>query len=383
MGETRNNLETEGLRFTVRYSWLHRGGRMRKLRLHPCGNYKERYEEELTIFETDFGRLWMLIGLLLLFVVIPLISSSYLLYVLNHIGIFAIAAVGLNLLIGFTGQISLGHGAFFGVGGYAAAILTTKLGFPFYLSLFSAGIVTAMVGLIFGLPSARLKHLYLTIATLAGQFILQYLFVNWESLTGGSMGIILPRAALLGVSLKSDHAYFYVIFICFVAMLWIAKNLLRTRYGRAFIAIRDNDRAAEGMGIPIFHYKLLAFAVSSFYAGFAGALWTHYLASITPDPFTLFLSVEFIAMIIIGGLGSLTGSVFGAIFITSLNEILSHASEFFMNLPALSGIALTIAPLREFIFGLAIVLFIIFEPRGLAEVWRIIRSSFRLWPFSY
>ncbi|MDO9349680.1 MAG: branched-chain amino acid ABC transporter permease, partial [Deltaproteobacteria bacterium] len=217
---------------------------MGKLKLHPCGNYKERYEEELTIFETDFGRLSLLIGLLVLFVVIPLISSNYVLYVINHIGIFAIAAVGLNLLIGFTGQISLGHGAFFGVGGYAAAILTTKVGFPFYLSLLSAGMITAMVGLIFGLPSARLKHLYLTIATLAGQFILQFLFVNWESLTGGSMGIMLPRATLFGLSLKSDQAYFYVVFVCLVAMIWVAKNLLRTRYGRAFIAIRDNDRAA-------------------------------------------------------------------------------------------------------------------------------------------
>ncbi|MBM4308154.1 MAG: branched-chain amino acid ABC transporter permease [Deltaproteobacteria bacterium] len=356
---------------------------MRKLKFHPCGNYKEKYEEELTIFETDYGRASMLIGLLILFVVIPWISSSYTLYIINHIGIFAIAAVGLNLLIGFTGQISLGHGAFFGVGGYTAAILSTKLGFPFPLSLLSAGIMTAIVGLVFGLPSARLKHLYLTIATLAGQFIIQFIFVQWESLTGGLQGIILPRANLFGLSLKSDFAFFYVVFISLVAMLWIAKNLLRTRFGRAFVAIRDNDRAAEGMGIPIFHYKLMAFAVSSFYAGFAGALWTHYLASITPDPFTLFLSVEFIAMIIIGGLGSLTGSVFGAIFITSLNEILSLASEYFMNLPALAGIALTIAPLREFIFGLAIVLFIIFEPRGLAEVWRIIRSSFRLWPFSY
>ncbi len=356
---------------------------MKKLRLHPCGNYKERYDEELTIFETDFGRVSMLIGLVILFVVIPWISSSYLLYVINHIGIFAIAAVGLNLLIGFTGQISLGHGAFFGVGGYTAAILSTKLGFPFPLSLLSAGIMTAAVGLVFGLPSARLKHLYLTIATLAGQFIIQFIFVQWESLTGGLQGIILSRASLFGLSLKSDFAFFYIVFISLVVMLWIAKNLLRTRYGRAFVAIRDNDRAAEGMGIPIFHYKLLAFAISSFYAGFAGALWTHYLASITPDPFTLFLSVEFIAMIIIGGLGSLTGSVFGAIFITSLNEILSLASEYFMNLPALAGVALTIAPLREFIFGLAIVLFIIFEPRGLAEVWRIIRASFRLWPFSY
>ncbi len=356
---------------------------MRKLRFHPCGNYKESYEEELTIFTTDFGRLWTGIGLILLFVVIPLISNPYLLYVINHIGIAAIAAIGLNILIGYTGQISLGHGAFFGVGAYGAAILATAVGFPFWLSVIGAGVITAMVGMVFGIPSARLKHLYLTIATLAGQFILQYLFVSWESLTKGPMGIMLPRATLFGFDVKGDRTFYYVIFVCFVVLTWIAVNLMRTRYGRAFIAIRDNDRAAEGMGIPIFRYKLLSFAISSFYAGFAGGLAAFYIGSITPEPYTLMLSVEYIAMIIIGGLGSIPGSVFGAIFITSLNEILSHATQFFMNIGVLTKVALTIAPLREFIFGLAIVLFIIFEPRGLAEVWRIIKSSFKLWPFSY
>lgn len=356
---------------------------MGKLKFHPCGNYKEKYEEELTIFETDFGRVWLWIGLFLLFVIVPLISGRYTLYILNHIGIAAIAAIGLNILIGFTGQISLGHGAFFGVGAYAAAILATAAGFPFWLSVISAGLITALVGMIFGIPSARLKHLYLTIATLAGQFILQYLFVNWESLTKGANGIFLPRATLLGVDIKGDQAFYYVVFFCFVVMTWMASNLIRSRYGRAFIAIRDNDRAAEGMGIPIFRYKLLSFSISSFYAGFAGGLSAYYIGSITPEPFTLMLSIEFIAMIIIGGLGNIAGSVFGAIFIMLLNEFLSHATTFFMNLNAFAGVALTIAPLREFIFGLAIVLFIIFEPRGLAEVWRIIRSSFRLWPFSY
>jgi len=359
------------------------GGRMRNLKFHPCGKFNERYDEELTIFGTDFGRLWMWIGLFLLFVIIPLISSHYVLYVVNHIGIAAIAAIGLNILIGFTGQISLGHGAFFGVGAYSAAILATAVGFPFWLSVLSAGLITALVGMIFGIPSVRLKHLYLTIATLAGQFIIQYLLVTWVSLTKGAEGIFLPRATLFGLNLKTDRAFFYVIFICFVVMTWMAVNLIRTRYGRAFIAIRDNDRAAEGMGIPIFKYKLLSFAISSFYAGFAGGLAAYYIGSITPEPYTLFLSVEYIAMIIIGGLGSIPGAVFGAIFITVLNEVLSGATEFFMNIGALSKIALQIAPLREFIFGLAIVLFIIFEPKGLAEVWRIIRSGFRLWPFSY
>ena len=356
---------------------------MRKLRFHPCGNFRESYYEELTIFETDFGRLWTIIGLVLLFGAVPFVSSSYLLYVLNICGIYAIAAIGLNILIGFTGQISLGHGAFFGVGAYSAAILATKVGLPFILTIPIAGLITAAVGMVFGLPSARLKHLYLTIATLAGQFIIEYVFVQWESMTGGADGIVVTGASLFGLDLGQDRNFFFVIFFCFVAMTWIASNLMRTRYGRAFIAIRDNDRAAEGMGIPLFPYKLLSFGISSFYAGFAGGLFAYYTMSITPEPFNLWLSIEFIAMIIIGGLGNIAGSVFGTIFIVSLNEILSSTTQFLMNLGVASGIALTIAPLREFIFGLAIVLFIIFEPKGLAEVWRIVRSSFRLWPFSY
>src|SRR5271157_271300 len=216
---------------------------MRRLAFHPCGDFKERYEKELTIFETDFGRLWLVIGLLLLFVVIPLTCKPYWLYLINLIGIASIAAIGLNILIGFTGQISLGHGAFFGVGAYSAAILATSLGFPFYLSVLSAGVITAFVGMVFGIPSLRLKHLYLTIATLAGQFIIEYLLVHWTSLTRGSEGIFMSRATLFGISLTKDRSFFYVIFVSFVLMSWVATNLLRTRFGRAFVAIRDNDRA--------------------------------------------------------------------------------------------------------------------------------------------
>lgn len=356
---------------------------MRNLRFHPCGNFNESYEQELTIFETDFGKLFMIVGLILLFGVVPFISSAYVLYIINSIGIYAIAAIGLNLLIGYTGQISLGHGAFFGVGAYAAAILATKAGVPFIIAVPAAGFITALVGMIFGIPSIRLKHLYLTIATLAGQFILEYVFVQWESLTGGAEGISVTTANIFWIDLGSDRNFFYVIFICFAVMAWIAVNLIRTRYGRAFIAIRDNDQAAEGMGIPIFPYKLLSFAISSFYAGFAGALFAYYMMSITPEPFNLWLSIEYIAMIIIGGLGSIPGAVFGSIFIVTLNEVLSHVTEILMNLGTSTSVGITIAPLREFIYGLAIILFIIFEPKGLAEVWRIVRSSFRLWPFSY
>ena len=356
---------------------------MRRLRYHPCGNYKEHYAQELTIFETDFGRTWALIGLALLFTAVPFVSSPYFLYVLNITGIAAIAALGLNILIGFTGQISLGHGAFFGVGAYAGAIIATRLGLPFWLAVPMDGIVTAVVGMIFGIPSGRLKGLYLTIATLAGQFIIEYILVHWESMTQGTMGIMLPGAGMFGLAIDSDRGFFYVIFASLTGMTLVASNLMRTRYGRAFIAIRDNDRAAEGMGIPIFRYKLLSFAISSFYAGFAGAIWAYYMRSISTEPFTLGLSVEYIAMVIIGGLGSIPGAIFGAIFITGLNEILRFATDAMMNIGAFAGFGLNVASLREFAFGLAIVLFILFEPKGLAELWRIVRSSFRLWPFSY
>ncbi len=355
---------------------------MRKLHFHPCGNFKENYTEELHIFETDFGRLWLIIGLIIVFGVVPFISSPFILYVLNTIGIYAISAVGLNILIGYTGQISLGHGAFFGVGAYAAAILATKAGLPFVAAVPASALITAGVGLIFGLPSSRLKHLYLLIATLAGQFIIEYALLHWESLTGGVNGIIVANTTLFGIDLGKDRTFYYVIFICLTGMSWVAVNLIRTRYGRAFVAIRDNDRAAEGMGIPVFLYKLLSFAISSFYAGLAGALYAYYMISITPEPFNLWLSIEFIAMIIIGGLGNIPGAIFGTVFIVTLNEVLSQITQYLMNLGA-TGVAITLAPLREFIFGLAIVLFIIFEPKGLAEVWRIVRSSFRLWPFSY
>jgi branched-chain amino acid transport system permease protein len=357
--------------------------KIKKWQFHPCGNFREHYEQELRIFETDFGRLWLGIGIFSLFLIVPWISSPYMIYVFNTIGIAAISVIGLNILIGFTGQISLGHGAFFGVGAYAAAILATSLDVPFYLAIPAASIITAMVGMIFGIPSVRLKGLYLTIATLAGQFIIEYILLHWDSLTNGTMGITLPKAALPGWELSGDMDYFFLIFTCLIGMTWIAVNLIRTKYGRAFIAIRDNDRAAEGMGIPIFRYKLLAFGISSFYAGFAGALWAYYSVSITTEPFNLSLSVEYIAMVIIGGMGNITGSIFGAVFITGLNEVLRWLTEILMNMGVFSSSGLNMAPLREFAFGLAIVLFILFEPRGLAEVWRIIRSSFRLWPFSY
>lgn len=356
---------------------------MKRLHFHPCGNYKTSYSDELTLFSSDFGRVCSLAGIAALFLVVPFVSPPYLLYVINMIGIYAIAAIGLNILVGYTGMISLGHGAFFGVGAYTAAVLAATMNVPFLVSVPAAGLMTAGVGMIFGIPSGRLKGLYLTIATLAGQFIIEYVLVHWTDITRGTEGITVPAPSLFGLSLKGDLSFFYVIFTCLAGTLWVAINIIRTRYGRAFIAIRDNDRAAEGMGIPVFSYKILSFGISSFYAGLAGALWAYYMVSVTTEPFNLSLSVEYIAMVIIGGLGSIAGSIYGAVFITGLNESLRWITDLLMNMGFITQTGLNMAPLREFAFGLAIVLFILFEPRGLAEIWRIIRSSFRLWPFSY
>jgi branched-chain amino acid transport system permease protein len=356
---------------------------MRRLSFHPCGNYHEKYAQELTIFETDYGRVSLGVFLVLFLSAAPFLVSPYMLYVLNTIGIAAIAAIGLNILVGYTGQISLGHGAFFGVGAYAAAILATRLGVGFYLAIPAAGVITALVGMIFGIPSGRVKGLYLTIATLAGQFIIEYVLVHWDSMTQGTMGITLPSPAIFQWEIVGDRAFFFMIFISLVLMTWFAINIMRSKYGRAFIAIRDNDRAAEGMGIPIFKYKLLSFAISSFYAGFAGALWAYYMVSVTAEPFNLSLSVEYIAMVIIGGMGNIPGAIFGATFITLLNELLRYVTGLLMNTGIVTSSGLNMAPLKEFVFGLSIVLFILLEPRGIAELWRIMRSSFRLWPFSY
>jgi branched-chain amino acid transport system permease protein len=356
---------------------------MKKLNFHPCGSYKENYFQELAIFQTDFGRFWAVVGLILLFAALPWLSGPYTLYILNMTGIAAIAAIGLNILIGMTGQISLGHGAFIGVGAYAGAVLAVDLSFPFYLSIPAAGLITALAGMVFGIPSGRLKGLYLTIATLAGQFIIEYVLVHWEGVTRGTMGITLPSPEVLGFQLSGDRSFFYIIFLSLAVLTWAAVNLTRTRHGRAFVAIRDNDRAAEGMGIPVFRYKLLSFGISSFYAGVAGAIWAYYMISVTTEPFNLTLSVEYIAMVIIGGLGSISGSIFGATFITLLNEGLRYMTDWLMNSGGIPGFEINFAPIRELVFGLAIVLFILFEPKGLAEMWRIVKSNFKLWPFSY
>ncbi|MCG6880477.1 MAG: branched-chain amino acid ABC transporter permease [Deltaproteobacteria bacterium] len=345
-----------------------------------CGDFRETYIKDEEIFQSLFVK-WCL-GLFLLFLLIfPFVANAYMLYVANMIGFAVIAAIGLNILTGFTGQISLGHAAFAGVGGYTSAILVTQLGFSFWVALPCAGVMAAIAGLIIGIPSLRVKGLYLCIATLAAQFIFEFVFVHWESLTRGVRGMNVPPPRIGSFLINTEKRfYFLTLFVVLLAVVY-ARNLVRSRVGRAFVAIRDRDLAAEIIGINLFRYKLTAFAISSFYAGIAGALWVGFIRIVTPEHFPFHLSVQYLAMVIVGGLGSVMGSIFGAVFMTLVPELLNVLTSSLTSVFA--DAAHFFIPFKEVVFGGLIVLFLIFEPRGLAEIWRRIKAFFLLWPFSY
>jgi branched-chain amino acid transport system permease protein len=345
-----------------------------------CGGFRVRYRDDERIFET-YTPVMALVVLLGVLSTIPLFASTYWLDVLNRIGIAIIGALGLNILIGFTGQISIGHAAFLAVGAYTTAVFEAKVGLPFYLAIPAAALVTAGFGLLFGLPSLRLKGLYLAIATLAAHFITTYALIHWDSMTGGVFGLLVPTPTLFGLALDSDARIFYVILACVIPATFFAKNLFRTKVGRAFIAIRDRDVAAQVIGVSLFHYKLLAFLISSFYAGIAGGLMAHHSRILFPDAFTLLVAIDYLAMIIVGGMGSILGSIVGAMFMTLLPEVLKLTATSLSGVyPQSFGL---IASARDVIFGLAIITFLIFEPEGLARIWSRIRTYWKLWPYSY
>ena len=345
-----------------------------------CGDFKESYAKDEEIFQSVFVKFW-LGTLALVLLILPFAANAYILYVSNLIGIAVIGAVGLNILTGFTGQISLGHAAFAGVGGYTAAILMTRLDFSFWLALPFAGASAAVAGLIIGIPSLRVKGLYLCIATLAAQFIFEFIFIHWESMTQGIRGINVPPPAVGSMLLNTEKRFYFLTLTMAVLAVGYARNLVRSRVGRAFVAIRDRDLAAEIMGISLFRYKLTAFAISSFYAGVAGALWVSFMRIVTPEHFPFHLSIQYLAMVIVGGLGSVLGAIFGAIFMVLTPELLNVLSGA-LNV-MMPGAGQLFIPLKDVFFGTLIVLFLIFEPLGLAEIWRRIKAFFLLWPFSY
>jgi branched-chain amino acid transport system permease protein len=345
-----------------------------------CGGFRVTYRADERIFDTATPIVLIVLGVAVL-ATVPLFAGTYWLDVLNRIGIAIIGALGLNILIGYTGQISIGHAAFLAVGAYSTAILEARVGLPFYLAIPVAAGLTSLFGLLFGVPSLRLKGLYLAIATLAAHFITTYVIIHWERMTNGVLGLMVAPATLFGLALESDARIFFLIFALVVPAILFARNLFRTRVGRAFIAIRDQDVAAAVMGVSLYRYKLLAFVVSSFYAGVAGGLMAHHSRILFPDAFTLLVAIDYLAMVIIGGMGSILGSIFGAIFMTLLPEVLKLTATSLTGMyPGAFGF---IASARDVVFGLAVIFFLMYEPLGLARIWFRFRSYWTLWPYSY
>lgn len=335
--------------------------------------FKTSYEQDIALFKHGGQRFWY--GMLLagLFAA-PWLLPEYFLSQLTFIAIYAIGCLGLMLLAGFTGQVSLGHAAFLAMGAYTEAWLQAK-GWPFALSLPAAALVAGLSGVIVGLPALRVKGMYLAIATLSFGFILEEVVVRAEGITGGNMGLTLGELHILGINFDNARNFHLLVTVIAVFCVVGVLNLLRSPTGRAFVAIRDSEVSAQSMGIHLARYKTIAFALSAALAGIAGALYAHKLRFISPEQFGFLQSIELLMMVVIGGLGSVHGAIFGPAFWIAVQQLIVLAKDW---LPAAIGQQTGLQPT---IFGLILVGFVIFEPMGLYGRWLKIRVFFELFPF--
>lgn len=338
------------------------------------------YARELSLFKTKKEWIAFLAFLFLLFY-LPRFCSDRVLTILTMIGISVISAHGLNLLTGYCGQVSLGHVGFMAVGGYVCGILTAKVGLSFWISLPLGGIAAGLVGLIFGLPSLRIRGFYLIMSTIAAYFVIMWFIIQLHDITGGTDGMAVPRPSLLGYELRGKLGYFYLVAALTVLSTLVAHNIARSRVGRAFVAIRDFDIAAEAMGISLWIYKLQAFFIGCVYAGIAGALLVHYYSFASVDQFPFMDSVWYLAMLIVGGMGNTWGAVIGAVVLKLLDELVTIIGPMLAGMfPAVA--AQFAASLSLIMRGVIIVVFLIFEPKGLLHGWEKVTAYFKLWPFS-
>jgi len=350
----------------------------------PAGVIDARYEQDIAIVRTIPQ--WVTLGLFLcVLVLLPqLFPSRYFLNVVNIIMIMTISIHGLNLLTGYAGQISVGHAAFMGVGAYACASYMAIPGMSFIIALPLSGLTAGLVGVLFGLPSLRLKGFYLAMTTIAAQFIITSFFFHYRpDVFGGSGGMSLKPIQLGGIAFDTQEKLYYLIMPAVVCMTYFAQNLVRSRMGRAFVAVRDNDLSAEIMGISLFGYKLRAFFVGCFFAGIAGALYIVFMRTIRPDQYTLMDSVWMLGILIIGGMGSILGGILGTVFVKVLDELVLGLTPFLGSILPTEYASRISASLGLVVFGLVVVLFLILEPRGLAHRWEILKERFRNWPFTY
>jgi branched-chain amino acid transport system permease protein len=346
--------------------------------LGATGTFRESYAQDMAIFNSRL-KCGIVVAFILYLFACPLFFSDRMLTIMTMMGIAVISVHGLNILTGYCGQISIGHAGFMAVGGYTSAVLCAKLGFPFWVALPCGALAAGIAGLIFGLPSLKIKGFYLIMATIAAHFIIIWTVIQLRSITGGADGLSIPKPAIGSIVLSSKTNYFYLVMVVTCLATLLAKNIVRTRAGRAFIAIRDNDLAAEVMGVSLWSYKLQAFFIGCVYAGVAGSLLIHYFSFASTDQFPFMDSVWYLGMLIVGGMGSTTGAIFGAVALKLLDELVTMAG------PILSAAVApqAAASLAIISHGLIIIIFLIFEPRGLAHRWEMIKTYFSLWPFSH
>lgn len=352
------------------------------------------YDDELRLFPSRLARVALLI-LAVAFILIPLQMPDFHLSVINRAGIFAIGALGLNLLTGYTGEVSLGHAFFIAIGAYTWVYFAGDLEMPMVVWLPAAAIIAGAAGALVGPFALRLRGNYLAIVSLGLVFIGTHIWYNWESLTGGFSGASADTGATLGpldfgqLNIGGDEmsfhqGYFWLVWGLVALTALAVKNIVRSRPGRALQAIRDRDIAAAVIGVDLARYKVASFAVSSALAGMSGALFGSYIGFLRPDGWTLLLSIQFIAMIIVGGVGTVFGSILGALFVVAGPLLIEEYSE---SIPLVSsitgGTGVAVGTFNQLLFGVMIVLFLVLEPRGLAGLWFRAKSYFKSWPFSY
>lgn len=351
--------------------------------IFPCGIHFGKYEQERAYLHTKPQRVvFFLFMVFLLF--IPYLFSSQIISFLSIATIMLIAVVGLQITTGFAGQINLGQSAFMGVGAFTTAYFANHYDLPFWLSIPAGGVGAAMAGSMFALPALRVKGFYLALTTVAAQVLFPLIIVSLPyKWCGGPSGVMLEAATIGNFKVGTETRLYYFVVFFAVIMLFFAFNLVRTRVGRALMAIRDRDIAAEIIGYNLFFYKMLAFFIGAFYAGIAGGLWAYYVRFISADHFTLYYSIWFLGMLVVGGMGNILGAILGTFFLRAVQELMTNMAPVLAGrFESVGGAELWFSCINIFLGGI-IIIFLIFEPKGLAHRWNIIKLSFRIWPFPY
>jgi len=350
----------------------------------PAGVYAQTYDEDQSLIRTRPQ--WICFVALMIFIfALPLFAGGKVIGMMNMVWITLIAVVGLQINVGYAGQVNLGQSAFMGVGAYAAGALTFHFGAPIWLTIPAAGISAALFGAIFGLAAVRVKGFYLALTTIAAQYVFAFTMLKLPKAWFGQIeGLRLSPVSLFGFEFNTDVRMYYLIAVIAVLMVSGAWGMVRSRTGRALVAVRDNDNAADIIGINVFYYKALSFFIGAFYAGIAGALWGYYIRYILSDMFTLWLSVWYLGMLIVGGMGSVLGAIIGTVVIRFLQEFITYFGPWITGFKILSGVGGEIIfASMNMLLGGVIILFVIFEPRGLVHRWNIIKESYRIWPFPH